>query len=267
MHFQLCLMDLFWSLICSFHVDLAIQLFLRCILVFCPVLLMLFQLRWMNLFWSFICSFHVDLDSGLWFKFCRSKFILSWTNHVQIIIRMRSAAFIDHDNCQFLLAPLHTTCVCVTMILKFIACEPTESARETDGTDQMFKDKKDFLQCLVFCFSHIAFPNVILPCMVIIIWNVIYLHYILDRLNRSLPFGFHLTYLTHLTHNGHYSKCAIAARNLRVRSTRVVSLWQECRRQSVANSRCHACRVSSAAVLPLLRQGINCSLHLPKVPT
>ncbi len=42
---------------------------------------------------------------------------------------MRADAFTDHYNCQFLLSPLHTSCVCVRMVLNlnFIACEPTES--------------------------------------------------------------------------------------------------------------------------------------------
>ena len=99
-------------------------------------------------------------------------------------------------------------------------------------------------------------------------WNVI--SSFVPQFNRSPEFLlFRVSSATirflDLTHNGHYSNCAIAARNLRERSTRVVSLWQECRPQSVAN-RCNACRVSSAAVLPLL-QGINCGPHLPKVPT
>ena len=55
---------------------------------------------------------------------------------------MRADAFTDHYNCQFLLSPLHTSCVCVRMVLNlnFIACEPTESFRTTNVTDKILKD-------------------------------------------------------------------------------------------------------------------------------
>ena len=58
--------------------------------------------------------------------FHRSKIILSWTIHDQIIIEM--ITFPDHDNCQSLLSLFYiASCVHARVRLKIIACESTES--------------------------------------------------------------------------------------------------------------------------------------------
>ena len=140
-----CLVQ-YWIFVILLEED-SIQPFLRCILYCCPVIFLHFQLHYMN-FQVFlimsICSFDVDLDCGWWFKFChRSKIILSWTIHDQIIIEM--IAFPDHDNCQSLLSLFYiASCVHARAGLKIIACESTESIQKSNVTQQTSKQSSQW---------------------------------------------------------------------------------------------------------------------------
>ncbi len=121
--------------------------------------------QWMNFYWSFICSSYADLDSGQWFNFHWYKIILSWTNHNQILIQIRAAAFPSGEryvHCHFLLDSLRTTCVCVRMVLKFISFEPIESVRETNVKTKCLKTFT--LNLNILFISHLpiwlSFPGI-----------------------------------------------------------------------------------------------------------
>ena len=122
---HLCLVQ-YWIFVILQEED-SIQPFLRCILYCCPVIFLHFQLHYINFSDHFYLFFwYRFIVIGDQILFHRSKIILTWTIHDQIIIEM--IAFPDHDNCQSLLFLFYiASCVHARVGLKIIACESTES--------------------------------------------------------------------------------------------------------------------------------------------
>jgi hypothetical protein len=110
--------------------------------------------------------------------------------------------------------------------------------------------------------------------MVLITWNM----HFLPQFNRSpkslssiMISGFICNNSVSKPPQGHFSNCHCSEKSPRAQHAGSEPITKPhagsepiTKPESVAN-RCHACRVSSATVLPLLRQGINCSpqwLHI-----